>query len=65
MPLDRRVRGLEESWKDSIGLDELFEEWRSRRDVVWFDGSDSDDSEGSLFPLLDGSDLDEQEVGDR
>jgi hypothetical protein len=21
MPLDRRVRGLEESWEDSIGLD--------------------------------------------
>jgi hypothetical protein len=59
------VRGLEESWKDSVGLDELFEEWRSRKDVVWIDGSDSDDSEGSLPPLLDGSDLDKQDLGDR
>jgi hypothetical protein len=29
------------------------------------DGSDSDDFEGSLPPLLDGSDLDEQDLGDR
>jgi hypothetical protein len=65
MPLDRRVRGLEESWEDSVGLDELFEEWRSRRDVAWIDGSDSDDSGGSLPPLLDASELDEQDLGDR
>jgi hypothetical protein len=65
MPLDRSVRGLEESWEDSVGLDELPEEWRSRRDVAWIDGSDSDDSKGSLPPLLDGSDLDEQDLGDR
>jgi hypothetical protein len=65
MPLDRRVQGLEESWEYSVGLDELSEEWRSRRDVAWIDGSDSDDSEGSLPPLLDGSDLDEQDLGDR
>jgi hypothetical protein len=65
MPLDRHVQGFEESWEDSVGLDELSEEWRSRRDVAWIDGSDSDDSEGSLPPLLDGSDLDEQDSGDR
>jgi hypothetical protein len=65
MPLDRCVRGLEESWENSDGLDELSEEWRRRRDVAWIDGSDSDDSEGSLPPLLDGSDLDEQDLGDR
>jgi hypothetical protein len=65
MPLDGRVRGLEESWEDSVGLDELSEEWRSHRDVAWIDGSDSDDSEGSLPPLLDGSDPDEQNLGDR
>jgi hypothetical protein len=65
MPLDRRVQDLEESGKDSVGLDELPEEWRSCRDVAWIDGSDSDDSEGSLPPLLDGSDLDEQDLGDR
>jgi hypothetical protein len=65
MPLDRRVRGLEESWENSIRLDELSEEWRSRRDVAWIEGSDSDDSKGSLPPLLDGSDLDEQDLGDR
>jgi hypothetical protein len=53
---------LEESWKDSV---ELSEEWRSRRDVAWIDGSDSDECEGSLSPLLDGSDLDEQDLGDR
>jgi hypothetical protein len=65
MPLDRRVQGLEESWEDSVGLDELSEEWRSRRDVAWIDGSDSDDSEGSLAPLLDGLNPDEQDIGDR
>jgi hypothetical protein len=65
MPLDRRVRGLEESWEDLVGLDELSEEWRSREDVAWIDGSDSDDSKGSLPPLLDGSDLDEQDLRDR
>jgi hypothetical protein len=65
LPLDRRVRGLEEFWGDSVGLNELSEEWRSRRDVAWIDGNDSNDSEGSLPPLLDGSDLDEQDLGDR
>jgi hypothetical protein len=65
MPFDRRVRGLEVSWEDSVVVDELSEEWRSRRDVAWIDGSDSDDSEGSLPPLIDGSDLDEQDLGDR
>jgi hypothetical protein len=65
MPLDRRVRGLEVSWEDSVVVDELYEEWRSRRDVAWIDGNDSDDSEGSLPPLTDGSDLDEQDLGDR
>jgi hypothetical protein len=65
MPPDRRVRGLEESWEDSVGLDELSEEWRNRRDVAWIDGSDSDDSEGSLPPLLDASDPDEQNLEDR
>jgi hypothetical protein len=64
-PLDRPVRGLEEFREDSVGLDELFEEWRSRRDVAWIDGSDSDDSEGSLPPLLDGLDHDEQDLEDR
>jgi hypothetical protein len=54
MPLVRRVRGLEESWEDSVGLDELSKEWRSRRDVAWIDGRDFDDSERSLPPLLDG-----------
>jgi hypothetical protein len=65
MPVDRRVRGLEVSWEDSIVVDELSEEWRSCRDVAWIDGSDSDDSEGSLPQLLDGLDLDEQDLGDR
>jgi hypothetical protein len=65
MPLDRHVRGLKESWKDSVGLDELSDEWRSRRDVAWIDGSDTDDSEGSLPPVLDGLDPDEQDLGDR
>jgi hypothetical protein len=62
MPLDRRVRGLEGSWEDSVRIDELSEEWRSRRDVAWIDGSDSDDS---LPLLIDGSDLDEQDLDDR
>jgi hypothetical protein len=62
MPLDRRVRGLEGSWEDSLRVDELSEEWRSRRDVAWVDGSDSDDS---LPLLIDGSDLDEQNLDDR
>jgi hypothetical protein len=44
MPLDRHVRGLEVSWEDSVMVDEHLEEWRSRRDVAWIDGSDSDDS---------------------
>jgi hypothetical protein len=35
------------------------------QDVAWIDGSDSNDSEGSLPPLLDGSDPDEQDLGDR
>jgi hypothetical protein len=65
MPLDRHVRGLEVSWEDSVVVDELSEEWRSRRDVAWIDGCDPDDSEGSLPPLIDGSDLDEQDLGDR
>jgi hypothetical protein len=65
MPFDRRVRGWEVSWEDSVVVDELFEEWRSRRDVAGIDGSVSDDSEGSLPPLIDGSDLDEQDLGDR
>jgi hypothetical protein len=43
MPLDRHVRGLEGSWEDSVRVDELSEEWRSRRDVAWIDGSESDD----------------------
>jgi hypothetical protein len=38
-----------------------FEEWRSRGDVAWIDGSDSDDS---LPLLIDGSDLDEQDLDD-
>jgi hypothetical protein len=65
MPLDRPVQGLKESWEDSVGLDELSEDWRSCRDVAWIDDTDSDDSEGSLPPLLDGSDLDEHNLGDR
>jgi hypothetical protein len=65
MPSDRRVRGLEVSWEDSVVVDELSEEWRSRRDVAWIHGSDSDDSGGSVPPLIDGSDLDEQDLGDR
>jgi hypothetical protein len=62
MPLDRRVRGLEGSWEDPVRIDKLFEEWRSRRDVAWINGSDSDDS---LPLLVDGSDLDEQDLDDR
>jgi hypothetical protein len=54
MPFDRHVRALEGSWEDSVRVDELSEEWRSRRDVAWIDGSDSDDS---LPLLIDGSDL--------
>jgi hypothetical protein len=46
-------------------VDELSEQCRSRRDVAWIDGSDYDDCEGSLPPLIDGSDLDEQDLGDR
>jgi hypothetical protein len=65
MPFDRRVQGLEEAWKDSVGLDELSEEWRSRRDVAGIDVSDSDDFEGSLPPLLDGLDPHEQDSRDR
>jgi hypothetical protein len=65
MPLDRHVQGLEVSWEDSVVVDELSEEWQSRRDVAWIDGSDSDDSEGSLPPSIDGPDLDEQDLGDR
>jgi hypothetical protein len=57
MPLERHVQDLEGSWEDSVRIDELFEEWRSRQDVAWIDGSDSDDSsEGFLPALLDGSD---------
>ena len=59
MPLGRHVRDLEGSWEDSVRIDELSEEWRSRQDVARIDGSDSDDSsEGSLPALLDGSDAD-------
>lgn len=57
MPLGRHVRDLEGSWEDSVRIDELSEEWRSRQDVARIDGSDSDDSsDGSLPALLDGSD---------
>ena len=59
MPLGRHVRDLEGSWEDSVRIDELSEEWRSRQDVARIDGSDSDDSsDGSLRSLLDGSDAD-------
>jgi hypothetical protein len=59
MPLGRYVRDLEGSWKDSVRIDELSKEWRSRQDVARIDGSGSDDlSEGSLPALLDGSDAD-------
>jgi hypothetical protein len=34
MPLDRHVQGLKESWEDSVRLDELSEEWQSRKDVA-------------------------------
>jgi hypothetical protein len=64
MPLDRPVRGLEVSWEDLVVVDELSEEWRNCRDVAWIDDSDSDDSEGSLPPLIDGSDRNEQDLGD-
>jgi hypothetical protein len=57
MPLGRHVRDLEGSWEDSVRIDELSEEWRSRQDVARIDGSDSGDlSDGSLPALLDGSD---------
>jgi hypothetical protein len=62
MLLDRRVQGLKGSWEDFVSIDELSQEWRSRRDVAWIDGSDSDDS---LPLLIDGSDLDEQDLDDR
>jgi hypothetical protein len=59
MPQGRHVRDLEGSWKDSVRIDELSEEWRSRPDVARIDGSDSDDSfEGSLPALLDSLDAD-------
>jgi hypothetical protein len=60
MPLGRHVsRDLEGSWDDSVRIDELFEEWRSRQNVARIDGTDLDDSsEGSLSALLDGSDAD-------
>jgi hypothetical protein len=59
MPLRRHVWDLKGSWEDSVRIDELSEEWRSRLDVARIDGSDSDDSsEGSLPALLDGSDTD-------
>jgi hypothetical protein len=61
MPFDRHVRGLEGSWEDSVRVDKLSEEWWSCREVVWIDGSDSDDS---LPLLIDGSDLDEQDLDD-
>jgi hypothetical protein len=49
MPLGRHVWNLEGSWEDSVRIDELSEEWRSRQDVARIDGSDSDDlPEGSL-----------------
>jgi hypothetical protein len=62
MPLDRHVRGLEGSWEDSVRVDKLSEEWRGRRNVAWIEGSNSD---GSLPALIDGSDLDEQDLDDR
>jgi hypothetical protein len=65
MPLDRHVQGLEGSWEESVRVDELSEEWRSRRDVAWIDGSGPDDSEGSLPLLIDGSEDDEQDLDDR
>jgi hypothetical protein len=50
---------LEGFWKDSVRIDELSEDWRSRQGVARIDGRDSDDSsEGSLPALLDGSDAD-------
>jgi len=47
MPLDRHVRGLEGSWEDSVGQDELSEEWRGRQDVALIEGSDSEASDSS------------------
>ena len=62
MPLDRHVRGLEGSWEDSVGQDELSEEWRGRQDVALIEGSDSETSDSSSIPpLIDGSDLDDDE----
>jgi hypothetical protein len=62
MPPVRHVRGLEGSWEDSVGQDELSEEWRSRRDVALIEGSDSEASDSSSIPsLIDGSDLDDDE----
>jgi len=62
MPLDRHVRGLEGSWEDSVGQDELSEEWRGRQDVALIEGSDSEASDSSSIPpLIDGSDLDDDE----
>jgi hypothetical protein len=59
MPLGRHVRDLEGSWEDSVRIDELSEERRSRQDLARIDGSDSDDSSvGSLPALLAGSDAD-------
>jgi hypothetical protein len=62
MPLDRYVRGLEGSWEDFVRVDELSEEWQSRRDVAWIDGSNYGDS---LPLLIDGSDLDGHDLDDR
>jgi hypothetical protein len=63
------VQYLEGYWKDSVRIDELSKEWRSRQDVARIDGSDLDDSsEGTLLALLDGSDADkpeEQSLEDR
>jgi hypothetical protein len=65
MPLDRRVRGLEEFWDDSVGLDELSEEWRSRRDVAWIDAVILTTLRGLCPHCLMVSNPDEQDLGDR
>jgi hypothetical protein len=52
MPLGRHVWDVEGSWEDSVRIDELSEEWRSRQDVAWIDGSDSDYSSESSLPAL-------------